>query len=169
MHHRETGRLPQALAAIAPDRLDARHIGCGVGHERVRLHRTAHVHRQFAPQRLKTCVHLRSNRACMRPHLRIARPQAGLGKLFRQVFKDRQRFPDTRVALDQHRHLPGPAQNREARFEIRRVEWNHRFLKCDPRDLHRQPRSERPGRVVFVADGELKTHGRSVPRSSREN
>ena len=53
-------------------------------------------------------MHLRCDRARMRPRRRIARPQGGARKFLRQVFEDRQRFPNGVAPSISTGTLPAP-------------------------------------------------------------
>ena len=164
---RPAGAEPRA--AFAPDRIDARGVGRGRRVERPHLDRPPDVHRQIAPQRLKSGMHLGRDRACMGAGLRLARPQPRGRELLGEVFEDRQRFPDMRIAVDQHRHLAGAARRLKPRFEIGRIERDQRFLERNPRALHRQPRPERPRGIVLVADNQSQRHGEPARRSRGRN
>ncbi len=68
--------------------------------------------------------------------------------------------------------LPVPAILRHPRLEVRRIERDHHLVEGDARDLHGDPRPERPRRIVLVADDERERQGRpplvSRTRSSHD-
>ncbi len=154
--------------ALAPDRIDTRHVAGRVSVERALQYRPPDIHRQLPPQRTKSGVHLRGDRACMSACRRIFGPEKSIRKILGQIFKDRQRLPDTYIAVDQRRHSAGTAEGRHPRFKVRSIERYQRLLECNTGDLHRQPRPERPGRVILIADDQAKSHGRSARSLARD-
>ena len=89
----------------------------------------------------------------------IGRPQPRLRKFLRHVFEDRERFPDVGIPVDQHRHLAGARDGGDPRLEVWRVEIDDGLVERDVGRLHADPRPQRPGRVVLVADDEVEGHG----------
>jgi len=94
----------------------------------------------------------------MEARRRIGRPEAGVGMLLGEVFEDRQRLPDLRVAVDKRRHLAGARNLGHPRFEILGIERDHLFVESNARDLHGNPWAQRPRRIILVADDEFGSH-----------
>ena len=71
------------------------------------------------------------------------------------------------AAIDQHRDTPGRRVLRDLRAEGRREQRQPDLVERDPRLGQQQPGSQRPGRVVLVADDEREhavRAGRVVPQ-----
>src|SRR5262249_52539159 len=75
-----------------------------------------------------------------------------------KVLENRKRFPHAHHAVDQGRHLAGAGDLQQPLLEVRRVERDHGLGEWDAGDLHGDPRPHRPGRIILVADGEMKRH-----------
>ena len=96
------------------------HWPCASGVSARLLDRPPHVHRAIAAQRLRSprAFRRRSRAHAPAPRRRpatAAAPRKSLG----QIFEDRERFPDAHVAVDQHRHLAGPANRADTLLEVR--------------------------------------------------
>ena len=96
----------------------------------------------------------------MRPRRRIGRPQARGGKPLGEIFQDRQRLPDVDAVVVQRRHLAGAGNLRHARLEVRSIERDHNLVEGDAGDLHGDPGTERPRRIILVTDDERKRQDR---------
>src|SRR6516225_2014859 len=73
----------------------------------------------------------------------------------------------SRIASDSHTHMspspstgtrPEPPNSITRVLKIGSVKRDHCLLERDARDLHRQPWSKRPGRVIFIADEQMQRH-----------
>src|ERR1051326_7215846 len=106
-------------AAPAPDRVDARDVRGGLRAELALLHRPPEIHRALAAQRCETAVHLGRDRARMGARFRLLGPQLRAGKFLREIFEDRQRFPDMDFPVGERRHFPGRTDFHDPALELR--------------------------------------------------
>ncbi len=110
----------------------------------------ADVHAHVLAQVREAGVHLGRDGARPRAKPRVRGPNAGMP--LGQVFQDRERIPDVRLAVHQDGHLAGRRMLEDLLLAARPVERHAQLAERDAEHLHRQPGPQRPGRVVLVAD-----------------
>ena len=81
-----------------------------------------------------------------------------LQRRFREVFDDREAFPDGHFAIDQHGALTGRTEALDARLRVCLPERDNRLLECEAQLAHENPWPERPRRVELIGDDELQRH-----------
>ena len=121
--------------------------------EFARLHGTPHVHRAMSAQRHEAGMHLRRNRAGVRARLGIRRPQPAPAEIFR---RDIRGSPATPRHARRRRLSTGtlPVPEIAPTRSLKSVASSEitSSVEGDAGDLHGDPRPERPGRIVLVAD-----------------
>ncbi len=93
--------MPEARAAFAPERDDARDVGGGSQGGGLGAPQ-AHVHAELIAQGREAGMHFCGRGTRPRPRQRIGRPHARMA--FGQILGDGERIPDQRRAVVQTRH-----------------------------------------------------------------
>ena len=148
------GGLP--AVAQAPDLLGDRRIHALAGIA------AADVHRHHPAQFAVASMELRHQRPRPRPRQRIGRPHARRRMQFMQPLEDRAAVeggePRPRHTLPQHRHQARRRQRGDVALPVLGIELEQPLRKRNPQLAHRQPRPQRPRRVVLVGDHQRQRH-----------
>ena len=123
-------------------------------------YRPPDIHRQMPPQRAEI---RRASPTRSRAHGRA--PPAGCGHKRRpgnfsakysRIASDSQTRMSPSISVGT---LPAPPNAVTRSLKSGAFERDQRFFECNSGDLHRQPGPERPGRVILIANDQLKSHG----------
>src|SRR4051794_29335227 len=91
----------------------------------------------------------------MGSRLSVGGPETGTREFLREIFKDRERFPDVSVAVDQDRHLAAWRMLQDLLAAALDIERDHLLVERNARGFHGDPWAEGPRGVVPVTDDEL--------------
>src|SRR6185312_15960637 len=152
---------PEATARLLEDRAHTLDVRREAGRPRPYIDPLANAHRHFASQRRESGMHLGADRARPRTSARIVGPH--LRMALGEMLRDRERIPDDRVPVMQARHEPRWQERVAARIRHQVVErYVNRFERL-ARQLRHEPATQRPRRIVPVADVELHDLGTVLP------
>ena len=141
--------VAEAGAAFVPDRADSVDIARRARRRRARL-APPQIHAEFVTQCRESRVHLCGDAARPGASRRIGGPQPAMP--LREILDDRQRIPDHPVVIVQAWDAARWRNGTNPRRRIRQEQRDHALLEFDPCRAHQNPRTQRPGRVVLVAD-----------------
>ncbi|MFP6837703.1 MAG: hypothetical protein VB948_16535 [Pseudomonadales bacterium] len=118
----------------------------------MQLNAHRHRHRTQGVQRAKTGVHFGTGAACPCVSIAIIGPHPGVS--FGQILNDAKRLPDRLVAIVQARHLTVRGEGPELLPAATVFEHHQAFDEIHAEFGQKQPRPQRPGRIVFVTNVE---------------
>src|SRR5205085_11561798 len=148
---------------IAPDLADAGDVLLDFGRAPLAEIALTHIHAHVLAQLREARMHLGRYGARFRPLGALARPELGIA--LRQVLEDGERVPHQCGAVLQDRHLARRRVLQDALFRSGAVEVDADLVEGDAEHLHREPRPQRPGGVVLVADDELHVQSTWAPEA----
>src|SRR5690242_15080747 len=103
-------------------------------------------------------MHFSREGACMGPRSCVAGPQPRIWKLLGQIFEDRERFPYALAGIYKYRNFPRRRILQNLFTATGLIKRNNLFFEGNAGDLHGDPGTQRPGRIVFIADDERDCH-----------
>lgn len=100
-------------------------------------------------------MHLGADCAGPRADGTIRWPELRLRGCFRQILTDGQGIPYGLTVMFQDRHLAGGGMGEDAIFKSVNIELDQFFVELDAGAAEHQPATQRPRRIIFVADDDF--------------